>query len=257
MAKIGRVEDLPGWFNLREYQSCESFMAIDWLTCLKTRQLIIELISIGDIYGASDLAERVRNDPTDCFRLDWEALESPVRPLSFADIAFKGGMSLMLGPAFPKEAEQWAQTANKIAAGDWIPDSSMRTPIENSNDESRSLFVNLRATDSVLKDAFSAWLKDVRSQQRTASKRERPAYHSWARYGLLPYLDLFIWTKLTGNQIPYQLMSEAVGYCQGGSSKGGESFQRNVRPLRLNLPQKLAELEALAAIEAHQEEPAT
>lgn len=91
MAKIGRVEDLPDWFDLREYRSCKSFMAIDWLTCLKTRQLILELISIGDIDGASDLADRAQNDPVDCFRTDWEPLENPVKPLNFADIAFKGG----------------------------------------------------------------------------------------------------------------------------------------------------------------------
>ncbi|AKN29155.1 hypothetical protein AB691_4303 [Stutzerimonas stutzeri] len=61
----------------------------------------------------------------------------------------------------------------------------------------------------------------------------------------MPYLDLFIWSKETGNQISHHLMAEAVGY-----HKGGDSFRKTVPKLAAELMDSLAELEALASIEA-------
>ncbi|NKQ11985.1 DUF6387 family protein [Pseudomonas sp. SST3] len=244
MAKVSRLEDLPDWFDLREYESCVSFNAFDWLIVLKDRASILELISKGDNVDANDLAERARKDPTDCFRFDWQTPESPVRPLSFGDIAFKSGIAVLAGSASSSKAEQWIGTLNMISTGNWLSASLNKEAIENRSDHSRSLSVNLLANDSVLMDAFNAWLKDARSQQDAVSKRELPAYKSWASYGLLPYLDLFIWMELTENRISYQLMSEAVGY-----RKGGDSFRKTVPKLRIEIAQHLAELEALASIE--------
>lgn len=247
MAKINGEKDLPEWFVLKEYRDCASFKAIDWMTALKSRALILELISAGDTDSSRELAEELRKDPVG----GWESPpELPVKPLSFADIAFKGGMALMLSSVFPKEAEQWAKTVNMIAAGSLLPDSSMSTPIQRCDDKSHALFVNLHANDSVLIEAFAGWLKAARAQQSTSiGKRERPAYMNWARYGLLPYLDLLIWSRETGGRIPHHVMAQAVGYC-----KGGDSFRKTVPKLADELMRSLAELEALAAIEARPEQ---
>ncbi|MCY1410335.1 hypothetical protein D9M71_257030 [compost metagenome] len=109
--------------------------------------------------------------------------------------------------------------------------------------------MDLRATDSVLIAAFCDWLKGARAKASTnISKRERPAYKDWARYGLLPYLDLRIWEMETGNRIPHRIMAEAVGYL-----KGGDSFRKTVPTLADDLMQSLSELEALAAVETRTE----
>lgn len=244
MARIRRNEDLPSWFVLQDYQFCTSFTAVDWLTCLKTRRLILELISIGDMGGASDLAKRVRDDPTDCVRFDWDSLANPVAPLSFADLALKAGIAVLVEPAHPPEARYWTNTLNAIATSNWMQDLSLSRPIDSSKDHSQSLLVNLNATDSVLKDAFSMWLKDMRLQQKNSSKRERPAYEKWASYGLLPYIDLLIWEKLTGNKIIDRIMAEAVG-CKSCP----ENFRKTTPPLATKLMEDLSEIEALATIE--------
>jgi hypothetical protein len=44
MAKIDRVEDLPDWFDLRKYNDCKSFKAVDWLINLQSRQFVLELL---------------------------------------------------------------------------------------------------------------------------------------------------------------------------------------------------------------------
>ncbi len=240
-----RREKIPAWFNLKNYHDCYSFKAFDWLICLKTRRLTLEFISNSDIDGANDLADRTRMTPTDACCLG-ESVETPVKPLCFSDIAFKGGVAL-LALKGSQQAEHWTNTINALASGTWLPESMNRTPIEDSKDSSLSLVVNLDATDAVLTDAFSTWLKETRLQQRSG-KRERPPYEKWADYGLLPYLDLLIWQKLTGNKITHQVMSEAVGY-----GNCAENFRKNTPLLAKRLMGNLNELEALAASEGETE----
>lgn len=119
-----------------------------------------------------------------------------------------------------------------------------------SRPHSAVIQVDMAATDAVLVAAFASWLKEQRMLETidAASKRERLAYAKWHGYGLLPYLDLLIWAMETGNQIPHHVMAQAVGYC-----KGGDSFRKTVPKLADELMSSLAELEALAAIEAASE----
>ncbi|TBW11701.1 hypothetical protein E0E50_05890 [Azotobacter chroococcum subsp. isscasi] len=123
-----------------------------------------------------------------------------------------------------------------------------RSEVDLSNGFSPVVSINLNATDSVLIDAFAIWLKGARARQPADSKRERPAYKDWARYGLLPYLDLLIWEMETGNKITHHVMAQEVGY-----HNGGDSFRKNVPKLANELMRSLAELEALSAIEADSE----
>ncbi len=105
--------------------------------------------------------------------------------------------------------------------------------------------VNLSAPDTVLKDAFAAWLKEARDIQVSAPQGKNKMYDRWPRYGLLPYLDLRIWELMTGNSVTRHVMSEAVGYVKGESS-----FSKTVIPLATGLMRDLSELQALAAVEA-------
>ena len=248
MPKIKGKEDLPDWFKLDEYELCKSFIAIDWVVALKKRRFILELLDCSDDY-AMRFAEDIWRDPTDCFRFEWEYPESPVKPLTFCDLAHQGGTALLMAPTAPSEAENWANTINAIANGKWLSGPFNKEPVDNDRASSRILLVNLHATDSVLMEAFSAWVRDARLRSNVASKRELPAYRSWARHGLLPYLDLFIWSELTGNEISHHVMALVVGY-----SNGGDSFRKTVPKLRIEIAQHIAELEALAAIESRPEE---
>nr|WP_302850354.1 DUF6387 family protein [Pseudomonas aromaticivorans] len=153
------------------------------------------------------------------------------------------------GECAPWFAERWKLVANGVDTfADLLDDALI---LEDHGPKAIThaavLAVNLQANDSVLMAAFAAWLKDARIKHPTA-KRERPAYWSWAAYGLLPYLDLLIWAKETGSQIPHHVMAEAVGY-----RKGGDSFRKTVPKLATELMHNLGELEALAAIEAASE----
>ena len=245
MAKIDQVEQLPHWFSLKKYEDCASFKAIDWVTNLQARALILELISDGDLSSAIAIAEPLREEPIDCFRGFSPLPESPVKPMSFNDMIFEAWIDRI---PLSSKGDLWTTTLDSIAAGAVIGDASLNVPIGHDTNSSRPLYVNLKATDAVLIEAFGKWLKSVRPQSTPDSKRQKPPYQRWASYGLLPYLDLLIWSRETGNQIPMRLMASAVGYV-----KGGNSFEKTVPALADKLLKDIGELEALATLEGDSE----
>lgn len=277
MAKINRLEDLPEWFDLEKYRGCESFSAEDWYNCLQVRAGALYLVeevnklgvSLEDIYkkdNNDNLHEQMRSDP-----LNWELVrvlhilrywqlgekeagslvpESPVKPLEFVDLFAQrqGDREDRHAGRENSRAELWSVFDNFRGTGDgWT--TLIGSPVGAVAGGFETIKVDLQASDFVLKEAFANWLKEARAQQKySVSRRERPAYKDWGRYGLLPYLDLLIWAKETGNQIPYNIMAQAVGYI-----RGGDSFRKTVPQLADSLMRNLNGLAALAAIEQQPE----
>lgn len=255
MAKIDRVEDLPEWFDLKNYEECMHFGARRWASNLEVRSII---------FGCFETLEK-HHIPVELYpqEMDWlpqviadlratpieagpNEKQGPIRALLYDDIAHR----CLDDRKDQKLAEHWQQLSSNPSNGNSDFLFSEVGQITTLFDTGHPIMVDLRATDSVLIEAFAIWLKENRSKRAasSASKRERPAYKDWARYGLLPYLDLSIWAKETGTQIPHHVMAEAVGY-----RKGGDSFRKTVPKLAADLMYSLAELDALAGIEAEPE----
>jgi hypothetical protein len=121
-----------------------------------------------------------------------------------------------------------------------------RFALERSN--RAAILVNLDTSNADLKLAFSAWLKEARADQQSAAKRNKPSYNRWARYGLLPYLDLRIWEMETGNEIPDRVVCRAISDVKN-SDAGEENIRKTLTPLAAELMRDLSALQALAAIE--------
>lgn len=267
MAKISCIKDLPDWFKLEKYSQCDSFNATDWAGNLNARAVALGYVSTrcsSDdrqnyppriLLGFAEnyelrMLEDMRRLPNYLIPSSRSGYESPVRSLTHVDIAIAARLAINGGSQ--RDNELWRRTMAAVNETDWphepsdysILDTALRTL-------GHDLTVDLRANDSVLIKAFTTWLKNARSQMQIASNRERPAYKDWSRYGLLPYLDLLIWSKETARLIPHRVMAEAVDY-----RKGGDSFRKTVPPIakKLMIAGGLAELEALAAIEASTEQ---
>jgi hypothetical protein len=253
MTKIDRVEDLPEWFNLENYEECAHFGARRWASNLEARANILDCFKTFEKYRIPvemypkemdwlpPVIAELQATPIKAGLNEWQR---PVRALIYDDIAFK-----CLDEKDKELAEHWRKLTRSTfeASSDFL--YSDVGQITTLFDTGFPIMVDLRATDSVLIEAFAIWLKENRTERAASStsKRERPAYKDWARYGLLPYLDLLIWTKETDSQIPHHVMAEAVGYC-----KGGDSFRKTVPKLAAELMNSLGALVALAGIE---EEP--
>lgn len=73
-----------------------------------------------------------------------------------------------------------------------------------------AVLVNLNASDHEIKESFETWLKEARASQQTGSKSRKLSCSDLAEYGVLPYLDLKIWSLETSIRISDQIMAEAV-----------------------------------------------
>ena len=166
----------------------------------------------------------------------------PVRDLLLDDIAFQLSYDRENKKEAGFQAERWQKVINDDG------DSDLFIPIGNIEDTGEPILVDLRANDSVLITSFTAWLRAARQKQSDKISRERPAYKSWASYGLLPYLDLKIWSYETKIHIPHEVIAREVKYC-----KGGDSFRKTVPKLASLLMHSLDELKALAASEIYPE----
>jgi len=279
--KVSKKEGLPEWFDLKKYDGVRAFGATEWLACLRIRKNVLdglsalmEALSTNDtmlcFYYARDAMpelihelEMLRSSPletTGCG--SWGNLSgdfrdrppsSPIRPVMMSDIAraySTDRFRVENGYAPEEELDRWDAILN------WprIPANTYEVPLDIKLQSSRdlkreashdtdtrphaTLYVDLKATDAVLREAFDLWLKEARSDER-----QRINYTRWRVYGLLPYLDLYIWERETDNRLTSSLMAESVGY-----RSGAQNFKEIVIELVNELMEDLGELEALAGI---------
>lgn len=275
MTKVNHVDDLPEWFCLENYDAAESFSAAEWVEQLERRAEILAShpdFSEESFYDDDDelalilwralievRAEHIRQFPL--FSHGKENLEKhalnpngrPVRTISLSDMRLqkdRDSMAFRDGKVSQAAVDKWkVLDSNTMKITKEL--SQAFTPFglsSYSDDDSASpvISIDLGATDAVLIASFEAWLKEVRAQQPEISKRNRPAYKDWTRYGLLPYLDLLIWSKENKRHIPRRIFSAAVSRYD----KGESAFSKTVVPLAASLMKNLSELKALAVYEA-------
>lgn len=264
MMKIESITDLPNWYRLGKYDCCARFKAGDWAANLESRAILLEWISNK---ASPDMTSNRSGTPSGWGRPDYATiledtriwpdyrmrsrLARPIEPLTHRDLVW---IAREGSEASGEQGHVWRQTLSSIRAPAWsgeLPTANQLNIVLQSG-PSLAITIDLRASDALLLQAFSAWVKETRSQLQITTNRERPAYKDWTRYGLLPYLDLLIWSKESACHIPHHVMAQAVGY-----TRGGDSFRKTVPKLASSLMAKngLAELEALASIEVSQEQP--
>ena len=260
---------LPRWFDINKYQKCSDFKAVEWLYQLKRRSEVFwghpDFCKYDDVdrdaslvlwWGMWEAAlVRMRVEPLSFDEGSHHLMNfsEPVRSVVVADLFFqisRDKHALREGRCDQRKAQRWAVLDGDHSFRDFQKYASEVLEIDHYRDgvlPSALISVDLNATDSVLLEAFANWLSCQR-KANCQSKRERPAYYYWAGYGLLPYLDLKLWSLERGVRIPHHVMAQAVGYV-----KGGDSFRKTVPTLALSLMNNLDELAALAALEGKQE----
>jgi len=263
MKKINRPEDLPEWFELDSYHAARDFGPVEWLACLRKRKKILEFLSglenvkllPSEVYKirpeVRNELDAIRRSPLDIvsgenFAPD-DTIALPVRRMNSSDLPDEP-WSDCVRFEFKRGAEVESKGFMPVKMLPFLSNNELDGSLNLRGEMHVSLLVDMRGTDAVLIKAFKVWLKNARALHYKAHRRKRPAYEQWSRYGLLPYLDLLIWSRETGIQIPHQVMAEAVDY-----RKGGDSFRKTIPKLASSLMQDLGELEALAASELRPE----
>lgn len=258
MEKIDRVEDLPEWFSLDKYRGCENFDVNEWYRQLLERQSLFEAC-VCLIHPDStekrcydwyeEAVEEFREAPLELSPSlsDIEVKRQPVRSLRAFDLHITASEEMHA---------QGSKTSHPVDYTILFKDS-WQTEIEVLANGSPSLqpaiVVDLGANDSTLKAAFAVWLADARKRSSDFSpSRSKPNWRRWARYGLLPYIDLWIWSMETETHIPDRVMSLAISRYDAGEA----NLRKTIVPLANELMSDLSALQALAALQAVQPTPA-
>lgn len=117
------------------------------------------------------------------------------------------------------------------------------------------LTVDLAASDTILKKGFAAWLAGVRSaaEPEIVPKR-RATFDRWSGYGILPYIDLWMWAKEFDIHIPDRVMAGAISR---DHYVGEENLRKTIAPIAQNLLSDLSGLFFQAASEFANQAPAS
>ena len=284
MAKIDRVEELPEWFNLEKYRGAKFFGATEWFENLSYRREILQGnadypdrdVSVTEdarqrnhrVWAgyAAQKAESLRQKPL--IDLDESGIKRPsrwlgpnshpVRNIDTADLIVQAHLDRLATEdkqCDPGLLERWAVINDPQTYYHYKSPEIARLPLElvnhfdlaNEAPVKAAILVDLNTSDAVLKDAFEVWLKEVRAGQPIKTKKKKPLYDRWARYGILPYLDLLIWGLKTSTRIPDRVTAAAI---MSRLDAGEDNLRKTIVPLAKDLMRDLSALEGLASLEA-------
>jgi len=107
----------------------------------------------------------------------------------------------------------------------------MREPLTNKI----PVVVNLDLPDALLFKIFKQWVTFARMifDSSTYFKRyKKPDFESWYKFGVLPWLDLIIWSKEVRVSIPNRVMALAIFQFGDG---GEETIRKTTKPMANSL----------------------
>ncbi len=238
MKTLKRLEELPSWFNIENYNKLSQLSSKEWYLELKYRNYYYsapftsQLVNVDrEVFFSRGHGEKIAPQK-----------EAPESVTKFEDVSiFENGELIFISPI---SKGSYFKTLEFDRGKDWMPvrdltgKMSMRELEEmTSVSKNRILVADISAPDDVLEMNFKAWLKSIRKKLAADpltdcafpanNKSKIPLlaetkFRFWVDCGLLPYCDLYQWSLLTGVKITKTLFGEAVF----PGSNGGNKAQR-------------------------------
>jgi len=235
MAKFLSFDEVPKFFDLNHYSAASELTPTEWFRVLSQRFHMFTLLEAGreleerhpelaSAYSAA-FARDIQNmrgiavEDTDIpnffgprsYAQYLENATCSVRPLTLADFYSHA----ICTPGYLAELEEWLTDP----IGKFVIDTDMDVmgPLllngpSGTSDGQITIHADLNQPDYVLKEDFATVVQQLRAatNHRARKKTCSPKFESWARYGLLPYLDLKIWQMETGTKISQDVMALAI-----------------------------------------------
>ncbi|WLG45973.1 DUF6387 family protein [Pseudomonas sp. FP1740] len=231
MAKNDGFKGMPDWYGLENYLSAVTFDEKEWYRQLALRMYLLTLLKIRK--DDPELAQEV----TEIFARDVQnmrgcAVEHAHIPDFFGHLGFeqhlaekKSGVRSLTyhrllkkaaRPTIFEDPKQWLAANSKdseFRPSTTDPQLLFIRSLTGSNRRFAYVEIDMDLPDKLLVDSFTAELQKIRthlSNRPDKTKYHRPKIQNWARYGLLPYLDLLIWELETRTNIPTEMMAFAI-----------------------------------------------
>jgi len=272
MAKFIRFAELPEFFDLNNYSSAIQLDPVELFRQLSQRFYLLALLKSSE-HKDTDLAETSRaafdRDIKNMRGIPVEDTDIPdffgphgymqfladeqrgVIPLTFRHVyEHASSMNGFAGP------EKWIAEMIKITSENVHTSVTVDPPLFlnyllRTDETLAGVRVDLRLPKAQLITDFKDWVSHAKAQtdQSSVTKtRYKPKYKDWARYGLLPFLDLLIWKMETGSTISAEVMAQAVHV--GGHRNAGNLITSTIKCFNELNMNRLDDLKNLAAKEA-------
>ena len=251
---IKNVNELPSWFKIEKYEAAKTLDATGWFEQLTVRR-------IGKSYFDEDLNDGSDSSLQSLEALDL-LRATPIIDVDnnfLIKVLFEDGRLYELKTGDPHRSlgvhmtsvrehyqteknienekrdyarnffaqnwgKNWLTKPVKYKWKDWIDQ-----PIDNIRsrpDFNVNIRIDMGLPDKVLIEQFKYLLKNLREPLQELGlkidNRLRPDFDGWAKFGVLPYLDLASWAKMESVQIPSRVMADAIF----PAGEGGEEVVR-------------------------------
>lgn len=254
--KIKHVSELPEWFQLEKYTAAKNLTAEEWYQQIAIRYSAFEnrnyrsYVYLNEESDKNNISSYYENllraihcKPiidvnADDFWKEYEGVLSPdtgIRSVSLMDYA-------MIAKTISSEK---LNAVKKVWDKTFDENNNVETPSYGKDpvykfgdgdirfDEYWDVaWIDLAISDDLLVENFKSYLKIRRKgMQETIENKDafkRFNFENWNRLGLLPYIDLFIWSKVENISIPYRVMADAI-FPLG--ERGEETIRKTTKPL--------------------------
>jgi len=233
--KIKHVSELPDWFKLEKYEKAKNLTAIGWYQQIDARFFIEvsgnhhnfiyeEDNEIDDDYYAN-LFKIIRDRPIIDIATDerWNEFTGilsyknllsrdiatlSVRSLSLADYALIGNI---LPQSKLKTMSKWWRQSFREKEKIELPSYGNEYIYKLSHENGYAdiywdvLWIELASPDNLIIEDFKNYLKIRRqtiSEFDDIEFYDKSSFDSWYQFGVLPYIDLFMWAREENIRIP-------------------------------------------------------
>lgn len=238
----------PAWFDIANYRRAKEFGPLQWYEQLSRRQLLLlpDYVlgqpltgSLEDEVWRTETAKNaahIRQSPLQ----DMPALGlarpepepvSDLRVIHLMEQADRDREARKFGLCDGFSTQRWRVIRNPQASQEDHAKLS-QTPITMDFYDIRKapmavIQVDMGASNAVLREAFERWLQAARKAEleqadpavelaekpgarNVQDRTQRPPCDRWAKYQLLPYIDLAIWAMETGAEVTWPMYAEAL-----------------------------------------------
>jgi hypothetical protein len=201
------------WFDLKNYEHLKNTSLEDWAELLQDRFIYY---SIVEIHEHDILQNNIEDENLSLF------ISSVVTALKHGDSVFIDETPKHLRTSVNDLSlyEVWLMSKDPrmiLIQPDRCKDELSKIALEpfgvDKDNRLARVTVNLSAPDEQIKKDFSNWLANCRQETDIKSKKKlftQADFDHWVEYGVVPYLDLMIISKIEGKKITQNKLAHLI-----------------------------------------------
>lgn len=242
---IGKLDDLPDWFDIKKYEVAKNMSPQDWFSQLLVRNILDQVFHDCPhsffYLTYKDYGTYIEKDPFP----NWKQTSKKMREIieTFHPRAVELARVLscygfLRGALSNKQYQYLNDWYAKFIAFEKQPPKIQKMPdwfLQELNSKSSKIFleVDLEAADQLIFKQLKSIMQQERkkraiNEEQIIINASPKQLQSWYEFGVFPYCDLRNWARVNRASIPYRIYADAIfTRCE----KGEETIRRTTKKL--------------------------